>query len=94
VRVPVAVGVTLTEQVADAPVPARVHVPPGVNVTVPVGVLVVPTDVSVTVAVHDVAWLTNTVDGVHDTVVVVACADTVTVRANVPTLTPWLASPL
>jgi len=69
--VPVAVGVTLTEQVADAPVPANVQVPPGVNVTVPVGVDVVPVDVSLTVAVHDVAWLTTTVDGVHATVVVV-----------------------
>jgi len=91
--VPAVVGVTLTEHVADAPVPASVQVPPGVNVTVPVGV-VGPVAMSVTVAVQLVAWLTNTVDGVHDTVVVVACADTVTVRANVPTLTPWLASPL
>ena len=86
-------GVTLTEQVADAPVPASVHVPPGVNVTVPVGV-VGPVAVSVTVAVHDVAWLTKTVEGVHDTVVVVACAATVTIRANVPWLVPWFASPL
>ena len=38
-RVPAAVGVTLTEQVADAPVPASVHVPPGVNVTVPLTLL-------------------------------------------------------
>jgi len=83
VRVPVAVGVTLTEQVADAPVPARVHVPPGVNVTVPVGVLVVPTEVSVTVAVHDVAWLTTTVDGVHATVVVVVRLLTVTLALPV-----------
>ena len=82
-RVPVAVGVTLTEQVADAPVPARVHVPPGVNVTVPVGVLVVPTEVSVTVAVHDVAWLTTTVDGVHATVVVVVRLLTVTLALPV-----------
>jgi len=83
VRVPVAVGVTLTEQVANAPVPARVHVPPGVNVTVPVGVLVVPTEVSVTVAVHDVAWLTTTVDGVHATVVVVVRLLTVTLALPV-----------
>jgi len=89
VRVPAAVAVIVTLQLPDA----RVHVPPGVNVTVPVGV-VGPVAMSVTVAVQLVAWLTNTVDGVHDTVVVVACADTVTVRANVPTLTPWLASPL
>jgi len=87
------VGVTLTEQVAVAPVPASVHVPPGVNVTVPVGV-VGPVAMSVTVAVHEVAWLTKTVEGAHDTVVVVGCADTVTVRANVPWLVPWFASPL
>jgi len=93
VRVPETVGVVVTEHVAEAPVPASVQVPPGVNVTVPVGV-VGPVAMSVTVAVQFVAWLTNTVDGVHDTVVVVACADTVTARANVPTLTPWLASPL
>jgi len=68
----------LTEHVADAPVPARVQVPPGVKVTVPVGVDVVPAAVSVTVAVHDVAWLTNTVDGVHATVVVVVRKLTVT----------------
>jgi len=42
----------LTEHVAVAPVPARVHVPPGVKVTVPDGVMAVPTDVSVTVAVQ------------------------------------------
>jgi hypothetical protein len=59
----------LTEQVADAPVPARVQVPPGVKVTVPVGVIAVPVEVSVTVAVHDVAWLITTVLGVHATVV-------------------------
>jgi hypothetical protein len=76
--VPVAVGVVLTEHVADVPVPASVQVPPGVNVTVPVGVLDVPTDVSVTVAVHDVAWFTTTVDGVHATVVEVARLLTVT----------------
>ena len=45
----------------------------------PVGVDVVPAAVSVTVAVHDVAWLTNTVDGVHATVVVVVRKLTVTV---------------
>ena len=68
----------LTEHVADAPVPASVQVPPGVKVTVPVGVDVVPAAVSVTVAVHDVAWATNTVDGVHATVVVVVRRLTVT----------------
>jgi len=63
--------VILTEHVAEAVVPASVHVPPGVKVTVPVGVVAPDVDVSVTVAVQLVAWLTNTVDGVHATVVVV-----------------------
>ena len=76
----------LTEQVADAPVPARVQVPPGVNVTVPVGVLVVPAAVSVTVAVQDVACPTITEDGVHATVVVVVLRLTVTVV--LPVLVP------
>jgi hypothetical protein len=82
----------VTEQLDDAPVPASVHVPPGVKVTVPTGV-VGPVAMSVTVAVHVVACPMKTVDGLHATVVVVACAATVTVRANVPTLTPWFASP-
>ena len=69
----------LTEQLAVAPVPASVQVPPGVNVTVPVGVLVVPAAVSVTVAVHDVAWLIAMVVGLHATVVVVVRLLTVTV---------------
>ena len=81
----------MTEHVADAPVPARVHVPPGVKVTVPVGVLVVPAAVSVTVAVHEVAWLMNTVDGVHATVVVVVRRLTVTLA--LPVLVAWLVSP-
>jgi len=69
----------LTEHEADAPVPANVQVPPGVNVTVPVGVLVVPAAVSVTVAVHDVAWLIAMVVGLQATVVVVVRLLTVTV---------------
>ena len=68
---PAAVGVRLTEHVADAPVPANVQVPPDGNVTVPVGVDAIPAAVSVTVAVHDVACPTNTVVGVHATLVVV-----------------------
>jgi len=59
----------LTEHVAEAPVPANVQVPPGVKVTVPVGVTAVPVEVSVTVTVQDVAWLIATVLGVHATVV-------------------------
>jgi len=59
----------LTEHVAEAPVPANVQVPPGVKVTVPVGVTAVPVEVSVKVTVQDVAWLIATVLGVHATVV-------------------------
>ena len=75
---------TVTKQVADGAVVAcNVQDPPGVNVTVPVGVLVVPTDVSVTVAVQLVAWLMNTVVGVHATVVVVVRLLTVTLALPV-----------
>ena len=74
----------LTEHVAEAPVPANVQVPPGVKVTVPVGVIAVPVEVSVTVAVQLVAWPMKTVDGVQATVVVVV--RTVTVTVAVPVL--------
>ena len=62
--------------VADAVVPASVHVvklpvtPVWLNVTVPVGVLVVPAEVSVTVTVHVDPWLMTT-GVVQETVVVV-----------------------
>ena len=62
--------------VADAVVPARVQVvklpvtPVWLNVTVPVGVLVVPADVSVTVTVQVDPWLITT-GVVQETVVVV-----------------------
>jgi hypothetical protein len=81
----------LTEHVAVVPVPANVQVPLGVKLTVPVGVLVVPVPVSVTVAVQLVAWLMNTVDGVHATVVVVGRLFTVTLA--LPLLARWVASP-
>jgi len=85
-----AVGVTFAEQLA-VPVAPGVNVHdavPGVKATVPVGV-VTPADVSVTVAVHDVAWAISTVAGVHATVVLVVCdATDVTVRPNVPLLVP------
>jgi len=69
----------LTEQVADAPIPASVQVPPGVKVAVAVGVDDVPLAVSVTVAVHDVASPMTTVEGLHATLVVVERVVTVTV---------------
>jgi len=81
VRVPAgADGVIVTEHVADDPEPDRVHVPPGVNVTVPVGVIAVPAaELSATVAVQVVGWLITTVDGVQLTVVVVDRLFTVTI---------------
>jgi hypothetical protein len=63
-------------QVADAVVPAKLQVvkdpvtPVCESVTVPVGVLVVPAAVSVTVTVQVEPWLITT-GVVHDTVVVV-----------------------
>ena len=61
---PVAVAVKVTEQLPDT----RAHVvelkepagPVSVKVTVPVGVVTVPGEVSVTVAVQDEAWPTTT----------------------------------
>ena len=64
-------------QVAEAVVPARVHVvkvpitPVSDSATVPVGVLVVPGETSVTVTVHVDPWLITT-GVVQLTVVVVA----------------------
>ena len=66
----------MDEQVAEAVVPARVHVvkvpatPVSLNATVPVGVMNVPAEVSVTVTLQ--AEVAPTCTGVtHDTVVVV-----------------------
>jgi hypothetical protein len=64
VIVPVVLPVKLTEQLADAPLPDRVQLPldgetpaPAADsAMVPVGVLTVPGDVSLTVAVQLVAW--------------------------------------
>ena len=64
-------------QVADAVVPANVHVvndpvtPVSLRVTVPVGVMKVPGEVSETVTVQVEPWLTTT-GVVQETVVVVA----------------------
>lgn len=64
--------------------PARLHViEPNVpelvvvQVTVPVGVLVVPCEVSVTIAVHVDAWRMLTVEGVQVIVVAVVSIATV-----------------
>jgi len=64
----------------------NVPVPLLVKLTVPVGALVVPVEVSVTVAVHVVAEFTGTEDGVQLTAVVVTRLFTVT--AAVPELVP------
>jgi hypothetical protein len=64
--VPEVVGVNVDVHVADAVVPLKVHVvndpvtPVSVRETVPVGVLVVPAAVSVTVTVQVDAWLATT----------------------------------
>ncbi len=75
VAVPAAVPVKVTVQV---PATFRIQlgalsepVPVDVKVTVPVGVLAVPDDVSVTVAVHVDAWLITT-GLAHETAVLVA----------------------
>ena len=81
---PVAVAVKVTEQLPET----RVHVvelnepagPVSVKVTVPVGVVMVPAEVSVTVAVHDEAWLTTT-GLVQTTAVEVVRGFTVTLAA-------------
>ncbi len=78
-RVPDVVAVILAEHDATRPVPLSVHDPLGVNATVPAGVDAVPTSVSVTVAVQDVAWPMTTVAGVQLRVVDVARLLTVTV---------------
>jgi len=81
VAVPVALGVKLTEQLADAPAPDSVQVgalklpvtPATDQVTVPVGVVGLAL-VSVTVAVHATEAPTTTVVGVQLIMVIVACA--------------------
>jgi hypothetical protein len=71
------VAVNVDVHVAEAVVPDRVHVvnepvtPVSVNETVPVGVLVVPGEVSVTVTVQVEAWFATT-GVVQLTVVLVA----------------------
>jgi hypothetical protein len=74
--------VKVSEQVATAPLPLRVHAPPLLNVppdgglwvkvTVPVGVIGVLGEVSVTVAVQVDGELTKSGDGEQETDVVVS----------------------
>ncbi len=73
---PVAVGVLLVEHLLKDPERFRVQVPPGVNVTVPVGV-VGYVEVSVTVAAQVVVWTITSVAGLQVTLVLVGCKGTV-----------------
>ena len=82
--------------VAEAVVPARVHVvkvpvtPVSDRATVPVGVIAVPGEVSVTVTLHVEPWLITT--GVVQLTVVVV-ARLLTTMLVVPLLEAWLVSP-
>ena len=89
-------AVKVEVHVADAVVPARVHVvkvpvtPVSVSATVPVGVMNVPGEVSVTVTVQVDPWLTTT--GVVQLTVVVVARGLTTILV-VPLLVAWLVSP-
>ena len=70
----------------------KVPVPSSVKLTLPVGVLLVPLSMSLTVAVQLVELSTGVVDGEQLTLVLVARV--VTVTAVLPLLVACLASPL
>jgi hypothetical protein len=95
VRVPATISVMLTEQLAELGVElASPQVtPPGVKVTVPVGVVAPDPEVSVTVAMHEVAWFTTTVPGVQATIVEVVRGVTVKANAGEFALPTWVVSP-
>lgn len=84
-------GVIVTEHDAVMPVPLSVHVAPPVKLTIPVGVIGVPGELSVTVAVHDVDCPRLIVDGLHDTLVEVVLG--LTTMLVVPLADAWFASP-
>jgi len=70
----------------------KVPVPLLAKLTVPVGVIGVPAELSPTVAVHVVAWFITTVYGVQLTIVLVVLNVTVTVVvASAAAL--WFVSP-
>ena len=69
----------------------KVPAPLLLKLTVPVGVLFVPTSVSATVAVQVVGWPTTTDAGLQPTLVLVERKLTVTVVA--PELPEWVVSP-
>lgn len=74
----------LTVHVADALVPASVHVPLGVKLTIPTGVLLVPVSVSVTVAVHVKAIPTVPDAGQETVVPVVRTTTPMVVKSVLP----------
>ena len=84
-------GVIVAEQEAVALAPDRVHVAPPVKLTMPLGVIAVPGEVSVTVAVHEVDCPRFIVDGLHATLVVVVLL--LTTMLAVPLLPEWFESP-
>ncbi len=94
--VPVAVAVNVTEQLPETNAQVvELNEPAGpvsVNVTVPVGVMIVPGEVSLTVAVHEEAWPTTT-GVVQTTAVEVVRRLTVTLAAAL-VLVLWVGSPL
>jgi Na+/H+ antiporter NhaA len=77
VAVPAVALAARVQLVAGVKVPVELVV----KLTEPVGVITVPTEVSVTVAVQPVPWLTTTDAGVHATLVEVVRGLTVTVNA-------------
>jgi hypothetical protein len=94
VVIPLALGVNVTEQLpaerAHDPELKLPAAPELEKVTVPVGVVIVPDEVSLTVAVHAEAVLTTN-GATQDTTVAVLLRLTVT--EAVPLLPLWLESP-
>src|SRR2546428_8282632 len=97
VPVPTTVGVYVTEQLELLPeplsvqgLPLKVPAPLEEKSTVPIGVLVLPVAVSVTVAVQVVALFTGTLVGVQLTLVMVVRG--VAVPLVMPELVAWVAS--
>jgi len=89
VEVPAVALVARVQLAAGEKVPVEFEA----KVTVPVGVIMVPAEVSVTVAVQLVPWLTTTEDGVQAILVEVVRGVTVKVKAVVVVLAAWVASP-
>jgi len=95
--VPVAVAVNVTEQLPETSVQVvELNDPAGpvsVKVTVPVGGVAPAPAVSVTVAAHVVTWLTTTVPGEQETLVLVGSTTTTpTLSENMPWLPLWTES--